>query len=111
MIDGHSTSVSWNLIQSGFASRIVWTWYRVAGQYTANPTKVKFLEAKALVLGSPANAAVIVLAADYERGEGEPGTDLQNFLSHALLRLPLAPRPSNPRANEFGQRAKGRLRD
>jgi hypothetical protein len=57
----------------------------VAGQYTATPIKVKFLEMKARLLGQPANAAVIVLAADYEPGEGDPGTDLQNFLLHTLV--------------------------
>ena len=90
-IDGQNTSVSWSLIQSGFASRIVWTWYGVAGQYTASPTKVKFLEAKARLLGQPANAAVIVLAADYEPGEADPGTELQNFLLHTSLSPAIGP--------------------
>jgi len=90
-IDGKNTSVLWNLIQSGFASRMVWICYWVAGQYTANPTKVKFLEAKARLLGQPANVAVIVLAADYEPGGWDSGSDIQDFLSHTLLSAAVQP--------------------
>jgi EpsI family protein len=59
VIDGQAIKVHRSLLESGVASRLVWTWYWIGGEYTADPRRVKFLQAKARLLGRSASAAVI----------------------------------------------------
>jgi exosortase A len=59
---------------AGFAAReavveapagnvVLWYWYWVPDEFTANPLRVKWLEARDAVLGRPDHAAAVVLAA------------------------------------------------
>jgi EpsI family protein len=82
IIGGKPVRIHKSLIGSGPVSRIVWTWYRVGGEYTGSPVRVKFLQAKARLLGSPTTTLVLAVGADssLERSEGD--RILRDFLSH-----------------------------
>jgi exosortase A len=83
IIDGQPTCVHRSLIESGRASRSVWTWYWVSGEYTASPRRVRFLQAKARFLGNPAEVAVIALGIDNHGDTMNAERVLQEFLLHA----------------------------
>jgi exosortase A len=85
VIDGQSVTVQQRMLRSTSGSRVVWIWYWVAGEYTANPERVKFLQAKTRLLNGPAAAAVIALGADYQEDSSEAQDSLQNFLLHTSL--------------------------
>lgn len=93
VIDGRTISVHRSLLESGGASRLVWTWYWIDGEYTANPGQVKFLQAKARFLGRPSRAAVIALGTDFQAEPAEGRRILQDFLSHTSLSTTVPPRP------------------
>jgi EpsI family protein len=62
-------------------TRLAWTWYWVAGQYTLSPVQAKLLKVKSRLLRRPYNAAAIVLAT--EHGPNSPAQPvLQDFLDH-----------------------------
>jgi exosortase A len=85
VIDGQTVRVHQTLLDSNLASRLVWTWYWVGGEYTANPRRAKFLQTKSRLLGKPVTAAVIALAADYQMEPAEGERILRDFLSHTSL--------------------------
>ena len=86
-VDGHLVRVHRSLIESGRASRLVWTWYWVSGEYTANPGRVRFLQAKARLLGRPATIVVISLGTDTHGGASETERSLQEFRLHASFHV------------------------
>lgn len=88
LVDGEQIQVQRNVIVGGNTSRSVWTWYRVGGEYTASPGRVKFLQAKARLLGKPATAAVISVAAGFPMDGSTADGILQNFLSHSSFSSP-----------------------
>ena len=53
-------------LRSSTQKLLIWRWYWVAGIATANPYKAKWLQAKARLLGSRDEAAVIVLSTPFE---------------------------------------------
>jgi exosortase A len=85
IIDGQTIKVHRSLLESNAASRLVWTWYWVGGEYTANPRRVKFLQAKARLLGRSATSAVIALGGDFPAEPSDGERILQDFLSHTSL--------------------------
>jgi exosortase A len=85
LIGGQSIRVHQTLMESSMASRSVWTWYWVNGEYTASPVRVKFLQAKARLSGRPTSATVIAVGTDYQMGASEAKQVLQDFLSHTSL--------------------------
>ena len=82
MIAGQNTKVFQNLIVSGKTSRTVWSWYYVAGEPTADRSRVRFLQAKARLMGKPAEVAVVSLGIDKQEDASEERA-LQEFLLHA----------------------------
>jgi exosortase A len=83
IVDGHRIKVQRSMMESGSVTRSLWTWYWVSGEYTADPARVRFLQAKARFLGRPAAVAVIILAADNQTDDSETVLALQEFLRHA----------------------------
>jgi exosortase A len=69
----------------GRATRLlVWHWYWIDGQYTANAYWAKLLQAKSMLLGRGDNAAAIIVATPYDLSPAE-GTDrLQDFVNNML---------------------------
>jgi exosortase A len=82
-----------NLIQSGKTSRTVWTWYWIGGENTADRARVRFLQAKARLLGEPAEVAVISVGVD-RPGDTSDEFILQEFLDHTNFEINPAPVPS-----------------
>jgi exosortase A len=87
VIDGQSVNARWDVIQSGAGSRLVWTWYCVEATCTGSPIEVKYLEAKARILGRPATAAVISLSTGYLLDSSEAASGMEDFLRHTSLVL------------------------
>ena len=82
-IDGKSVSVRDLLIRSEEGTRLVWTWYWVAGTFTSNPYYVKFLEAEGRLRGTSARGAVFVLSTDGSR-PSEASASLNQFSKDIL---------------------------
>jgi EpsI family protein len=74
-------------IQTEHGKRLVWSWYVVAGQSTANPILAKLYEARARVFGARSGSALIALATDDAEIEPSARARLQEFLNS--LRQPL----------------------
>ena len=51
------------VLRSRDAQMVVWHWYWIPDEYTTNPIRAKFLQARARLLGRPDHAAMIVLTA------------------------------------------------
>jgi len=94
-LDGRSTRVHRTLIQSGSVSRSLWTLYRVSGEYTASPGRVKFLQAKARLLGRTASTAVIIVGANVELDGSAAEPAMRDFLQHASFDGPSRSSPGN----------------
>lgn len=89
-VDGRELKVRQIAMRSpGGTLRLVWSWYWVGGEFTANPYRAKLLQAKARLLGREQSAAAIALGADYDLHYDEAATTLQDFLRHTSLRATL----------------------
>ena len=82
-IGGQNVKIRQSLLQCGSESHSIWTLFSVNGEYTANPGRVRFLQAKARLLGKTASVAVIRLGADNRTDASEAERLLQDFLHHA----------------------------
>jgi exosortase A len=85
IINGRSAEVHWNLLQSSFELRVVWTWYFISGNMIAEPARVKLLQIEAPLVAKPSAAAVIALSAPYHVNPSEAESVLQDFLNHASI--------------------------
>lgn len=59
---------------------LVWHWYWIDGQYTANPYWAKLLQAKSQLLGRGDDGAVIVVSTEFDLNTGEAIDRLQDFV-------------------------------
>jgi exosortase A len=82
-VGGRPTKVHHSLIESGSASRSVWMWYWVGGEYTSSRPRIRLLQAQARLLGKPATVAVIRIGADNQIDSAQAQRVLQEFLFHA----------------------------
>ncbi len=84
LADGMAWTVRALRIHAAQRERLIWSWYVVAGQATANPLLAKLYEMRTRVLRSSGGAALFALAT-----EDDPGAAarLQDFLD--ALRRPL----------------------
>jgi exosortase A len=80
-VDGQSVSVRFTRSVRGGAGHLVWYWYWVDGQFTANPYIGKLLETKAKLLGGERASAVIAISADYVGDPSDAEKTLREFLS------------------------------
>ena len=84
-INGQSLSVPEWLLRSPSVQRADWIFYWVDGQFTANPRRVKYLLARARLLGRSPAAAVIALSSDFSDDPSEAETAVKDFLSHSSM--------------------------
>ncbi len=89
VIDGQVTKVRWGVLQSSSGPRLVWTWYLIAGKFTADAMEIKYLQARGRLLGHPPATTVISLSANYVLDPGEAASRMQDFLGHTSI--PLTP--------------------
>ncbi len=95
IVGGRQIEVCRSLTESRRVSRSVWTWYWVNGEYAANRARVRFLRAKARILGKPAAVAVISLGADIQTNASDTERTLQEFLVHASFLTTAGLQPSS----------------
>lgn len=73
-----------NLIETKLKSHdkqlLVWHWYWIDGQYTANPYWAKWLQAKSQLLGNGDDGAVIVVSTEYYSNTAETVDRLKEFV-------------------------------
>ena len=87
LADGAPWKVRALHLHTEHGDRLIWSWYVVAGQATANPLLAKLYEARARVLRTGGGAALIALATDNAEDMQRASARLQDFLNTA--RLPL----------------------
>jgi EpsI family protein len=73
------------VVRTPAGPRLVWSWYRVAGQVTASPTSAKLLELLAFVRRASASELVAVSASCERPDCGDAGSDLQAFILGSSL--------------------------
>ena len=85
--DGTPWAVRALRIHTEHGERLIWSWYVVAGQSTANPIIAKLYEARTRVFGTGSGSALIALATDDAEDLQVGRARLQDFLNS--LRKPL----------------------
>ncbi len=68
-------------LRRGLDGRLVWYWYWVDGHATADPLVAKLLEIKAKLLGGRLDAALIVVAADFDEDPAEAASAMAAFVA------------------------------
>jgi EpsI family protein len=63
---GGQVPVQTTEVRSAGQRRLVAVWYWVDGRFTADPFAAKLLQTRAVLLGGPASAAVIVASTPYD---------------------------------------------
>ena len=81
-VDGVPMRVLSTRLVSGPRSRLVWSWYWVDGEFTANPYVAKLLQARSRLLGGMPAAAVIAVSADFDEKPSEVKPLLADFLAN-----------------------------
>ncbi|GJL54198.1 MAG: exosortase A [Nitrospirales bacterium] len=87
VVDGRSLHVHESHIRAAQRTRVVWSWYWVAGEFTSNPYVAKLLQAKARLFGEAygSGSAVMALGTDYDGQPDDAINILQDFLQHTSL--------------------------
>jgi exosortase A len=71
---------------SGPVTRTVWTWYWVNGEYTSSESRVKWLQARARLLGKPSAGLAITVGVDALNDEPRAASKvLQDFVEHSTV--------------------------
>lgn len=99
LIDGTPITVRSEQIQSRTSGRLVWYWYWVDGQFTANPYYAKLLEVRAKLLGGQQAAAIISLGTDFSDAGAVPEPALRQFLAQFSSLEPELANASRPQAS------------
>ena len=72
------------LLQSGRQNLLVWRWNWISGRYTISEHLSKLLEAKDKLLGSPRDAAGIIVTTEYDESSKAARQTLRDFTSAML---------------------------
>lgn len=83
MVGDQRITIYRSLVESGVASRAIWSWYCVGRECTVSRARVRLLQAEARLLGKSASVAVISLGADNQTNAWKAEKALQEFLLHA----------------------------
>jgi exosortase A len=81
-VDDRSVRVDETIMRSSGRTRLAWTWYWIAGEFTSNPYYGKYLLAKARLFGMHQGTAVVAVSADCEFDCTTATHTLQDFLHH-----------------------------
>jgi EpsI family protein len=85
VIDGLSMQILETEAAYNNSRHIVWSWYWIDGQVTANPYYAKYLQAKNRLLRRQGAAAVVALEAPYTVSAEEARASLAALLQHTRL--------------------------
>ncbi len=75
------------LLQSPRQQLLVWRWNWISGHYLINDHAAKLLEARDKLLGTPRDAAAIVIAAEFNEMPGKARAALHDFTGAMLPRI------------------------
>jgi exosortase A len=89
-VDGTRLRVVQVLLRTGNTRRLVWSWYWVGGEQTANSFRAKFLQAKSRLFNGPTAAAVIAISSGFADNSDDARAALQDFLLHSHVGAALA---------------------
>jgi exosortase A len=89
-VDGTRLRVVQVLLRTGNTRRLVWSWYWVGGEQTANSFRAKFLQAKSRLFSGPTAAAVIAISSGFADNSDDARAALQDFLLHSHVGAALA---------------------
>lgn len=84
-VNGQRIGLRQTSIRSGSTSRSVLTWYWIDGQFTSNPSQVKYLQAKARLLGRSPTTCLFAVSTDSDANPGNAQSVFRDFLAHASL--------------------------
>ena len=76
--------VKQNQLRSSSASLLVWRWYWIGGEETANPYWAKLMLARNKLLGRGDDGAEIIVATRYEDSVDEAASALQDFITDRM---------------------------
>jgi len=85
VVNGQRMNVYTSTMRSGRVSRIVWTWYWVAGEFVADRAKLKLKLARARWKGESAGVIAISIGADEEIVGTGGELAMRDFLRHAFF--------------------------
>ena len=85
LLGGKRVRIRQSLLQSGSNLRLVWTWYQVAGESTGSPERVKFLQAKARLIGDSPATSVVAISTAVLTQTTDAEAVLQDFVSHSTF--------------------------
>jgi exosortase A len=84
----HYLTINQAVIRSGTVERLVWCWYWVGGEFTGDPIRAKYLQARGRLLGRSAPVAQISVATDFAEDTSETAATLENFVLHTPVNSP-----------------------
>lgn len=93
-IGGRSLAVAEYLLNQGGQRRIVWVWYLIGEHLTAQPWRIKMLQAESRLRGRPTNVFLFAVSAELHQGVSEAVNGLSDFtrdMSFADLRKSATP--------------------
>lgn len=83
-LNGQPFDIRQTRLKSAQQTLLVWDFYWLDGQYTADPLRAKLLEAQAKLMGAHRPAADVVIATPYEDRVEPAAAVLQNFLEQMM---------------------------
>ena len=86
VVDGQPLVVHQTIVRSTLGSRVVWKWYWVGGQYTANGYYAKLLELQARLITKRRIGAAITIWTEYGDEKGLAENTMQDFLRHTSIK-------------------------
>ena len=78
-IAGKSVTVAEYLLARGGERRLEWMWYLAGDQLTANPYRIKALQAEFRLLGRPQNVSLFAVSARVSSQPSQAIADLSDF--------------------------------
>jgi len=80
VIRGRSATIAEHEIMHGRDHRLVWMWYSTGTELTADPYRLRLLEAQNRLLGRPQSTALYAVSSPYQSDPSEASSALRSFL-------------------------------
>lgn len=80
VLDNRPVATAYTRLVSRSAGRLVWHWYWVDEEFTADPLRAKLLQARARLFGGTEAAAVVAVATNYQDRPAEAAAVLKAFM-------------------------------
>jgi exosortase A len=83
MVDGRSLKPRADVAHAGSQKRLIWQWYLIDGETTADPFYAKYLEIRGKLFRGHGRAAAFVLSSEFGEDERTAVRTMQRFLADA----------------------------